>query len=221
MSGPRAFHHGPTLSHHRSLAREVISRSEIEKAEADANRIVWEDRPVSDPLSRPPKKPAAMPYAQAIGSAQEHVAVDRCDRSTTCRLVAAHMSSAPARIGIIAIGSVGEVQGRLARSSSSAEGVALQRFKVWRGALAAMQKHLSVPPIDMAATIERMQEDAKAAFSGRFADSRRSSRFIKRTPCLRRGAPVIVEALDRMGRARFEGVRGGRHCCASRMRRSC
>ena len=41
-------------------------------------------------------------------------------------------------------------------------GRALQRFRVWRGALSAVQKHLSVPPIEMAASIERMQDDAKA-----------------------------------------------------------
>jgi alanyl-tRNA synthetase len=41
-------------------------------------------------------------------------------------------------------------------------GRALERFRQWKSALSAMQKHLSVPPIDMAASIERMQEDAKA-----------------------------------------------------------
>ena len=64
-------------------------------------------------------------------------------------------------IGVIAIGGCGEVQGRIARRipvrrprAAAVPGLA--------GALSAVQKHLSVPPIEMAASIERMQEDAKA-----------------------------------------------------------
>jgi alanyl-tRNA synthetase len=38
----------------------------------------------------------------------------------------------------------------------------VQRFRLWRDALSAMQKHLSVPPVEMAPSLERMQEDSKA-----------------------------------------------------------
>ncbi len=64
-------------------------------------------------------------------------------------------------IGVIAIGSAEKFKGG-SRIEFLCGGRALQRFRVWRGALSAMQKHLSVPPIDMAPAIERMQEDAKA-----------------------------------------------------------
>ena len=64
-------------------------------------------------------------------------------------------------IGMIAIGGWEKFKGG-SRVEFLCGGRALQRFRVWRGALSAMQKHLSVPPIEMAASIERMQEDAKA-----------------------------------------------------------
>jgi len=65
-------------------------------------------------------------------------------------------------IGMIAIGGWEKFKGG-SRVEFLCGGRALQRFRVWRGALSAVQKHLSVPPIDMAASIERMQEDAKTA----------------------------------------------------------
>ena len=65
-------------------------------------------------------------------------------------------------IGMIAIGGWEKFKGG-SRVEFLCGGRALQRFRVWRGALSAMQKHLSVPPIEMAASIERMQEDAKAS----------------------------------------------------------
>ena len=64
-------------------------------------------------------------------------------------------------IGIIAIGGWEKFKGG-SRVEFLCGGRALQRFRVWRGALSAMQKNLSVPPIEMAASIERMQDDAKA-----------------------------------------------------------
>ena len=64
-------------------------------------------------------------------------------------------------IGVIAIGSWEKFKGG-SRVEFLCGGRALQRFRVWRGALSAMQKHLSVPPIEMAASIERMQDEAKA-----------------------------------------------------------
>jgi alanyl-tRNA synthetase len=151
-----SFHMGQ-LSATIDLAREV-SASEIEKAEQDANRIVWEDRPVTIRF-------ATADEAAAMGMRKESA------RSGTLRLIdvqdydlsacgGTHVERTGA-IGVIAIGSVEKF-----KSGSRVEflcgGRALQRFRVWRGALAAMQKHLSVPPIEMAASIERLQGDAKA-----------------------------------------------------------
>jgi alanyl-tRNA synthetase len=151
-----SFHMGQ-LSSTIDLAREV-SAAEVAKAEDDANRIVWEDRAVAIRF-------ATAEEAAAMGMRKESA------RTGTLRLIdvqdydlsacgGTHVERTGA-IGLIAIGSVGKVQGRIAR------GIPVRRpraraIPVWKGALSAMQKHLSVPPIDMAASIEQMQEDAKA-----------------------------------------------------------
>jgi alanyl-tRNA synthetase len=152
-----SFHMGQ-LSSTIDLAREV-SESEIAKAEDDANRIVWEDRPVAVRF-------ATAEEAAAMGMRKESA------RTGTLRLIdvqdydlsacgGTHVERTGA-IGVIAIGSAEKFKGG-SRVEFLCGGRALQRFRVWKGALSAMQKHLSVPPIEMAASIERMQEHGKAA----------------------------------------------------------
>ncbi|HUQ89327.1 MAG TPA: DHHA1 domain-containing protein [Vicinamibacterales bacterium] len=152
-----SFHMGQ-VSSTIDLAREV-SESEIVKAEDDANRIVWEDRPVAIRF-------ASAEEAAAMGMRKESA------RSGTLRLIdvqeydlsacgGTHVERTGA-IGIVAIGSVEKFKGG-SRVEFLCGGRALQRFRTWKGALSAMQKHLSVAPIEMAASIERMQEDAKSA----------------------------------------------------------
>jgi alanyl-tRNA synthetase len=152
-----SFHMGQ-LSSTIDLAREV-SATEIERAETDANRVVWEDRPVTIRF-------ATADEAASMGMRKESA------RSGTLRLIdvqdydlsacgGTHVERTGA-IGIIAIGSVEKFKGG-SRVEFLCGDRALQRFRTWRGALAAVQKHLSVPPIEMAASIERMQDEAKAA----------------------------------------------------------
>ena len=152
-----SFHMGQ-LSSTIDLAREV-SASEVQKAEDDANRIVWEDRPVVIRF-------ATSEEAASMGMRKESA------RTGTLRLIdvteydlsacgGTHVERTGA-IGVIAIGSVEKFKGG-SRVEFLCGGRALDRFRVWKGALSAMQKHLSVPPIEMAASIERLQEDAKAA----------------------------------------------------------
>jgi alanyl-tRNA synthetase len=151
-----SFHMGQ-LSSTIDLAREVTP-SEVAKAEDDANRIVWEDRPVGIRF-------ATAEEAAGMGMRKES------GRTGTLRLIdvedydlsacgGTHVARTGA-IGVIAIGSVEKFKNG-SRVEFLCGGRALQRFRVWKGALAAMQKHLSVPPIEMAASIERMQDDAKA-----------------------------------------------------------
>ncbi len=148
----------PGVSSTIDLAREV-SEAEIAKAEDDANRIVWEDRPVAVRF-------ATAEEAAAMGMRKESA------RTGTLRLIdvqeydlsacgGTHVERTGA-IGVIAIGSAEKFRGG-SRIEFLCGGRALQRFRVWKGALSAMQKHLSVPPVEMAASIERMQEDGKAA----------------------------------------------------------
>jgi alanyl-tRNA synthetase len=151
-----SFHMGQ-LSSTIDLAREV-SESEIARAEHDANRVVWEDRPVEIRF-------ATAEEAAAMGMRKEST------RTGTLRLIDVHDYDLSAcggthvdrtgAIGIIAIGGWEKFKGG-SRVEFLCGGRALQRFRVWRGALAAVQKHLSVPPIEMAASIERMQDEAKA-----------------------------------------------------------
>ena len=97
-------------------------------------------------------------------------------------------------IGVIAIGSVEKFKGG-SRVEFLCGGRALERFRLWRGALSSMQKVLSVPAVEMAASIERMQEDAKSVqrtlrgFQEKLAGHEASQ-------LVARGGRVIVEAID-------------------------
>ena len=184
----QSFHMGQ-LSATIDLAREVTP-AEIVRAEDDANRVVWEDRPVTVRF-------ASAEEAAAMGMRKEST------RGGTLRLIdvqdydlsacgGTHVERTGA-IGVIAIGGWEKLRGG-SRVEFLCGNRAVQRFRAWRDSLSAMQKHLSVPPIEMAASIERMQEDAKACqrtlrgFQEKLAVHEAST-------LLARGA-VIVEAID-------------------------
>jgi len=151
-----SFHMG-NLSSTIDLAREV-SESEIARVEDDANRIVWEDRPVTIRFASA-EEAAAMPLRKESARTGPLRLIDVQDYDLSA-CGGTHVERTGA-IGIIAIGGWEKFKGG-SRVEFLCGGRALQRFKVWRGALSAVQKHLSVPPIEMAASIGRMQEDAKA-----------------------------------------------------------
>jgi alanyl-tRNA synthetase len=151
-----SFHMGQ-LSATIDLAREVTA-TEVARAEAEANRVVWEDRPVTVRF-------ASAEEAAAMGMRKESA------RTGTLRLIdvqdfdlsacgGTHVARTGA-IGIIAIGGWEKLRGG-SRVEFRCGGRALERFRLWRDSLAAMQKHLSVPPAEMAAAIARMQDEAKA-----------------------------------------------------------
>ena len=100
-------------------------------------------------------------------------------------------------IGVIAIGSAERFKGG-SRIEFLCGERALQRFCVWRGCIVRSENTRPAPPIDMAAAIERMQEDAKAVQHKCCADSRTSWRFMKAQALLSPGArrPPLVEAID-------------------------
>jgi len=183
-----SFHMGQQSST-IDLAREVTA-AEVTKAEDDANRIVWENRPVAIRF-------ATAEEAASMGMRKES------QRTGTLRLIdvtdydlsacgGTHVERTGA-IGIIAIGSVEKFKGG-SRVEFLCGGRALERIRLWKGALSAMQKHLSVPPVDMAASIERLQEDAKAAqrnirgFQEKLAAHEAQALLAKGSP--------VVEAID-------------------------
>ena len=171
------------------LAREVTA-SEIVKAEDDANRVVWEDRPVSIRF-------ATAAEAAALGMRKESV------RTGTLRLIdvqnydlsacgGTHVERTGA-IGVIAIGGWEKLRGG-SRVEFLCGNRAVQRFRLWRDSLSAMQKHLSVAPVEMAAAIERMQDESKAlqrtirGFQEKLATHEASALLAQ--------GQVIVEAID-------------------------
>jgi alanyl-tRNA synthetase len=151
-----SFHLGQ-LSSTIDLAREV-SESDIARVEDDANRIVWEDRPVTIRFASA-EEAAAMPLRKEPARTGPLRLIDVQDYDLSA-CGGTHVERTGA-IGVIAIAGWEKFKGG-SRVEFLCGGRALQRFRVWRGALSAVQKHLSVPPIEMAASIERMQEEAKA-----------------------------------------------------------
>ena len=151
-----SFHMGQ-LSSTIDLAREV-SESEMARAEDDANRIVWEDRPVAIRYATAAEA-AALPLRKESGRTGALRLIDLQDYDLSA-CGGTHVERTGA-IGVIAIASREKFKGG-SRIEFLCGGRALQRFRVWRGALSAVQKHLSVPPVEMAASIERMQDEAKA-----------------------------------------------------------
>ena len=98
-------------------------------------------------------------------------------------------------IGVIAIGGWEKFKGG-SRVEFLCGGRALQRFRVWRGALSAMQKHLSVPPIEMAAAIERMQEERKAVQRSVRGFQEKLAAHEAQALLAQEAGPVIAEALE-------------------------
>ena len=151
-----SFHMGTTTAT-IDLGREVTP-SQIAKAEDEANRIVWEDRPVTVRFASA-EEAAAMPLRKesARTGPLRLIDVEGFDLSA-CG--GTHVERTGG-IGIIAVGGWEKF-----RTGTRVEflcgGRALGRFRHWRDSLSAVQKHLSVAPDEMAAAVERMQSDAKA-----------------------------------------------------------
>jgi alanyl-tRNA synthetase len=183
-----SFHMGQQSST-IDLAREVTA-AEIARAEDDANRVVWEDRTVSIRF-------ATADEAAAMGMRKESV------RTGTLRLISVedydlsacggtHVERTGA-IGVIAIGGWEKLRGG-SRIEFLCGNRVVQRFRHWRDSLSAMQKHLSVPPAEMAASIERMQDDGKSlqrtlrGFQEKLATQEANTLLAK--------GHLIVEAID-------------------------
>lgn len=150
------FHLG-TAAATIDLGREVTPR-QIAAAEDEANRIVWEDRAVAIRCASA-EEAAAMPLRKepARTGPLRLIEVEGFDLSACGGTHVARTGG----IGIIAVGAWEKF-----RSGTRVEfvcgGRALSRFRHWRDALAATQRHLSVAPGEMAAAVERMQGESKA-----------------------------------------------------------
>jgi alanyl-tRNA synthetase len=184
-----SFHMGQ-LSATIDLAREVTA-AEVAKAEDDANRVVWEDRPVVVRFATA-EQAAAMPLRKESGRTGSLRLIDVQDYDLSA-CGGTHVERTGA-IGVIAIGGWEKFRGG-SRVEFLCGTRALQRFRLWRDALAAMQKHLSVPPIEMAASIERLQDESKGlqrtirGFQEKLAAHEAAALLAK-------GSTTIVEAIE-------------------------
>lgn len=138
------------------LARE-ISSSQIQAAEDEANRIVWEDRPVTIRFASS-EEAAALPLRKESlrTGPLRLIDVEGFDLSA-CG--GTHVARTGA-IGIIAIARAEKFRGG-SRVEFLCGGRALTRFRDWRDALTATTRHLSVQPVELAGAVERLQAEAK------------------------------------------------------------
>ncbi|HMD33400.1 MAG TPA: DHHA1 domain-containing protein, partial [Vicinamibacterales bacterium] len=138
------------------LARPVAA-SQIAAAEDEANRIVWEDRPVrvryataeeasALKLRKPPAREGTLRLIDV-----EDFDLSACGGTHVARTGA---------IGVIATASSEKFKGGH-RVEFVCGGRALARFRSLRDAVAASVRMLSVMPGELPITIERMQADAK------------------------------------------------------------
>jgi alanyl-tRNA synthetase len=183
-----SFHMGQ-LASSIDLAREVTA-AEVARAEDAANRVVWEDRPVTIRFATA-EEAAALPLRKESGRTGALRLIDVQDYDLSA-CGGTHVARTGA-IGVIAIGGWEKFRGG-SRVEFLCGGRALQRFRLWRDSLAAMQQHLSVPPVEMAASMARMQDDAKAqqrvvrAFQEKLAAHEAQALLVK--------GPIVVEVLD-------------------------
>jgi alanyl-tRNA synthetase len=194
-----SFHMGQ-LSSTIDLAR-AVTPEQIARAEDDANGVVWEDRPVTIRFASA-EEAAAMPLRKESGRTGPLRLIDvRGYDLSACG--GTHVERTGA-IGVIAIGGWEKFRGG-SRIEFLCGGRAVERFRLWRDALATMQQHLSVAPAEMPAAIERMQEDAKAlqrtirAFQEKLAAHEAGALLAK-------GSPVIVAAIDGWDAQGLKGI---------------
>lgn len=151
-----SFHLGSAAST-IDLAREM-TQEQIRAAEDEANRVVWEDRAVHIRFATP-EEAALLPLRKEPVRAGplrlieiEGVDLSACGGTHVARTGA---------IGIIAIAGVERVR-KGTRVEFLCGGRALERFRSWRDALAAVTRHLSVAPSDLAPGVEKLQHENKA-----------------------------------------------------------
>jgi alanyl-tRNA synthetase len=157
-------HHVRTLSFHLGsssstidLSREVTAE-EIAKAEQEANRVVWEDRPVAirfaDAAEAATLQLRKEPTREGV---LRLIDVEGFDLSACGGTHVAHTG----QIGIIAIASSERLRGGT-RLEFRCGTRALEGYRALRDSTAGSTRLLSVLPAELPAAIERLQNENKA-----------------------------------------------------------
>ena len=152
-----SFHLGTTSST-IDLGREVTP-AEIAKAEADANRIVWEDRPVAIRFADAAEA-AAMPLRKESGREGQLRLID-VEGYDLSACGGTHVARTGA-IGVIAVASWEKFRGGT-RIEFVCGGRALRAFHALRDTTAENVRLLSVHAREVPEAIERLQAEAKDA----------------------------------------------------------
>jgi alanyl-tRNA synthetase len=150
-----SFHMGAIAST-IDLAREATT-AEIAVAETEANRIVWENRPVSIRYASA-EEAARMPLRKESvrGGTLRLVDVEGFDLSACGGTHVARTGG----IGVIAVASWERFKGGQ-RLEFLCGGRALDRWRILRDAVTASVRQVSVQPEELAGAIERLQSEAK------------------------------------------------------------
>jgi alanyl-tRNA synthetase len=138
------------------LARE-LTPAEIADVELQANRIVWEDRPVSIRYATK-EEAAAMPLRKEPAREGTLRLIDVQDWDLSA-CGGTHVARTGA-IGVIAVAGWERFKGGM-RVEFLCGGRALSRFRALRDTIDASVRLLSVLPVELPGAIERMQAEAK------------------------------------------------------------
>ena len=183
-----SFHLGAEYST-IDLARE-LSAAEIARGEAEANRVVWEDRPVAIrfagpdeianlPLRKEPKREGTLRLIDV-----QDFDLSACGGTHVARTGA---------IGVIAVSATERFRGG-SRVTFLCGGRALTGYRSLRDAVAGSVRALSVLPAELPAAIERLQADGK--------DLRRQIKDFQ-TKLAAQEADALADAADVAGETRL------------------
>jgi alanyl-tRNA synthetase len=150
-----SFHLGAEAST-IDLARE-LSPAEIAAAETEANRVVWEDRPVGIRFASA-EEAAALPLRKepVRGGTLRLIDIEHFDLSACGGTHVARTGG----VGVIAVASWERFKGGQ-RISFLCGGRALAGYRTLRDAMTGAVRLLSVLPEELPASIERLQAEAK------------------------------------------------------------
>jgi alanyl-tRNA synthetase len=188
------FHMGADVST-IDLAREASS-AEIERAVDQANRIVWEDRPVA--IRFVSKSEAATLSLRKEPEREGTLRLIDISGFDLCACGGTHVDRTGA-IGLIAVLGVERMRGG-SRLTFVCGGRALRTLRTYRDAIAGSVRALSVLPAELPAAIERLQDESKGLrkhakiLQDKLAE-REGARLAGAAPEIE-GVRLVVEALD-------------------------